>query len=85
MSNAQNRRIIVIDDNEAIHADFRKLLGAAGSDAVTDELVTLESQLFGGGGDARTLYVSLGLPLPVTLPTSFFRDGAPITLRSASR
>jgi diguanylate cyclase (GGDEF)-like protein len=41
-----NRRILVIDDNEAIHADFRKVLG--GSDlAGQDALDLLESELLG--------------------------------------
>jgi diguanylate cyclase (GGDEF)-like protein len=42
-----NRRILVIDDNEAIHEDFRKVLGGtelAGQDA----LDMLESELLGG-------------------------------------
>ncbi|MEN3942980.1 response regulator [Prosthecobacter sp. SYSU 5D2] len=40
-----NRRILVIDDNMAIHADFRKILGApAAADA---ELDAFESRLFG--------------------------------------
>ena len=40
----ENRRILVIDDNEAIHADFRKIFAgqASGSD-----LDAMESELFG--------------------------------------
>jgi signal transduction histidine kinase/HPt (histidine-containing phosphotransfer) domain-containing protein len=40
-----NRRVLVIDDNEAIHRDFRKILSpAAGNDAALSQL---ESALFG--------------------------------------
>ncbi len=41
----ENRRILVIDDNETIHADFRKIF-AGGSAAA--ELNDLEAELFGG-------------------------------------
>ena len=40
-----NRRILVIDDNKAIHADFRKILTPAPSDR--DDLMSTESDLFG--------------------------------------
>jgi CheY-like chemotaxis protein len=40
-----NRRILVIDDNKAIHADFRKILLPAQSDR--DDLLSTESELFG--------------------------------------
>ncbi|MCH8210852.1 MAG: response regulator, partial [Planctomycetes bacterium] len=36
----QNRRILVIDDNDAIHRDFRKILGDRTDTAVLDELRT---------------------------------------------
>ncbi len=49
MASTQNRRIIVIDDNEAIHIDFRRLLVAATNDALIGELDDLETQLFGEG------------------------------------
>ncbi|HEB51991.1 MAG TPA: response regulator [bacterium] len=39
------RRVLVIDDNEAIHEDFRKILVPA--TAVTEELLEFESELFG--------------------------------------
>ncbi|MEX0679299.1 MAG: HD domain-containing phosphohydrolase [Pirellulales bacterium] len=29
MENHENRRVLIIDDNESIHADFRKILGAS--------------------------------------------------------
>lgn len=41
----QNRRILVIDDNSAIHADFRKILGEP--EAVDAELDAFEAKLFG--------------------------------------
>jgi len=40
-----NRRILVIDDNEAIHADFCKVLTPA--TAVSDDLLATEAALFG--------------------------------------
>jgi diguanylate cyclase (GGDEF)-like protein len=43
-----NRRILVIDDNEAIHRDFRKVLGEEDSVAGQDALDLLESELLGG-------------------------------------
>jgi diguanylate cyclase (GGDEF)-like protein/PAS domain S-box-containing protein len=39
-----NRRIIVIDDNEAIHADMRKVLNPAASDR---DLDAMEAEIFG--------------------------------------
>ncbi len=42
-----NRRILIIDDNPAIHEDFRKIFGAPSPAA--GALDTLESALFGGG------------------------------------
>lgn len=41
----QNRRILVIDDNSAIHADFRKILG--GPEEADAELDAFEAKLFG--------------------------------------
>jgi predicted signal transduction protein with EAL and GGDEF domain len=41
----QNRRILVVDDNRAIHEDFRKILGRASS--ARDELDALDAELFG--------------------------------------
>ena len=40
-----NRRILIVDDNRAIHDDFRKILGPAG--AARDELDALDAELFG--------------------------------------
>jgi len=42
-----NRRILVIDDNEAIHRDFRKVLGEEDSVAGQEALDVLESELLG--------------------------------------
>jgi two-component system sensor histidine kinase/response regulator len=40
-----NRRVLVIDDNEAIHADFRKILTPA--PVASDALLAAEAELFG--------------------------------------
>ena len=42
---AGNRRILIVDDNRAIHKDFQKILG--GSGPVSSELEELEANLFG--------------------------------------
>jgi PAS domain S-box-containing protein len=44
--NSKNRRILVIDDNEAIHQDFRKILGPAMMDGKA-KLANLAAELFG--------------------------------------
>jgi diguanylate cyclase len=44
-ANTPNRRVLVVDDNEAIHEDFRKILGGEGPSA---ELASIEDALFGG-------------------------------------
>ena len=41
----QNRRILVVDDNRAIHDDFRKILAAV--TGARDELDALDAELFG--------------------------------------
>jgi two-component system NtrC family sensor kinase len=46
MNNTKNRRILVVDDNPAIHDDFRKILGGISSDARA--LTEVESSLFDG-------------------------------------
>ncbi len=43
----KNRRILVIDDNEAIHHDFRTVLCTSPESADTAALGSLESRLFG--------------------------------------
>ena len=42
----QNRRILVIDDNSAIHEDFKKILNPVSSDKV--KLDAFEAEFFGG-------------------------------------
>lgn len=42
-----NRRILIIDDNAAIHLDFRKVLGAHAEHSAQDALDVLEANLFG--------------------------------------
>ena len=44
---AVNRRVLIIDDNAAIHADFRKVLTANAEHAAQDALSILEAGLFG--------------------------------------
>lgn len=46
MTTRSNRRILVVDDNEAIQTDYRKILGAVGA-RESSELKDLESDLFG--------------------------------------
>jgi diguanylate cyclase (GGDEF)-like protein len=45
----RNGRILIVDDNRAIHEDFRRVLRGDGDDA---DLDALHEQLFGGGGAA---------------------------------
>ena len=40
----QNGRILIVDDNESIHDDFRKILGKTEE---SPELADLEASLFG--------------------------------------
>ena len=44
---AANRRVLVVDDNRAIHGDFRKVLGEQSHDQ--SALAELEAMLFGQG------------------------------------
>jgi diguanylate cyclase (GGDEF)-like protein len=44
-----NRRILIIDDNAAIHSDFRKVLGAQAEHSAQAALDVLEADLFGEG------------------------------------
>jgi len=41
----KNHRILIIDDNPAIHDDFRKILGA--SNELSNKLNSIEGALFG--------------------------------------
>ena len=47
-----NRRILIIDDNASIHADFRKVLGAQAEHSAQAALDVLEADLFGEAVDA---------------------------------
>ncbi|MGZ3461768.1 MAG: hybrid sensor histidine kinase/response regulator, partial [Archangium sp.] len=44
-----NRRILVVDDNQAIHQDFRKILCAPPASTALDDM---EAALFGGAAAA---------------------------------
>jgi predicted signal transduction protein with EAL and GGDEF domain len=69
-----NRRILLVDDNRAIHEDFRKVLGAR---ADTDgELDALHAELFGSGEQARARTFEL---------TSAFQGEEAVALVSAAR
>ena len=46
-----NRNILVIDDNDAIHRDFDKILGMLNADDLADELGALDAELFGDLND----------------------------------
>jgi diguanylate cyclase (GGDEF)-like protein len=48
-----NRRVLIIDDNEAIHRDFRKVLCETGAVAGQAALDVLESELLGDTGQAE--------------------------------
>ena len=52
MPNDFRRRVIVIDDNVAIHTDFQKILGATEPKG-DDDLKSLEAELFGEAPAAR--------------------------------
>ena len=47
MDEQKNRRILIVDDNRAIHDDYRKILGGAGEPHAAD-LAAFEAELFGG-------------------------------------
>jgi predicted signal transduction protein with EAL and GGDEF domain len=47
-----NRRVLIVDDNRAIHEDFRKTLGDR--NAAYDELDALEGEIFGAAGSAES-------------------------------
>ena len=58
----KNRRVLVIDDNRAIHDDFRKILSPAS--ATSTALNTVETALFGNSGTAVP-------PAPFELDSAF--------------
>jgi diguanylate cyclase (GGDEF)-like protein len=47
-----NRRILIIDDNVAIHHDFRKVLGAQAEQSADAALAVLEADIFGEAAPA---------------------------------
>lgn len=51
MSEEKNRRILVVDDNRAIHDDFRKILAI---DTKPSDLDALEASIFGSTTSAKT-------------------------------
>src|SRR2546423_13152999 len=48
----ENNRILIIDDNPAIHQDFRKILGPADV-TLSNELDAAEASLFGDKAEAE--------------------------------
>lgn len=52
MSKQVNRRVLLVDDNPAIHADYRKILGAANK-ASTKDLDSLAGAFFGDADAAE--------------------------------
>lgn len=45
MERIRNRKILIVDDNKAIHEDFKKILG--GTNELIDEISNLEKSIFG--------------------------------------
>ena len=64
MTQQKNRRILVIDDNPAIHQDFRKVLGTVAS---TSHLEADEKALFGDGSVAPPAQGAGGYEIDVAL------------------
>jgi CheY-like chemotaxis protein len=61
MNPDKNRRILIVDDNRAIHDDFRKIL--CPSEPTRAALSRTETQLFGSPLEAR--------PIPFTLDSAY--------------
>jgi two-component system sensor histidine kinase/response regulator len=86
MNTSPNRRILIVDDNEAIRTDYRKILGAIGA-RETSGLSDLESDLFGEASAAAESTVepyvidtaSQG-PEALTLVERAIADGAPYAM-----
>ena len=53
MNPDQNHRILIIDDNRSIHADFRKVLTKP--KAASDHMAAAEAELFGEEASAASL------------------------------
>jgi CheY-like chemotaxis protein len=62
-----NRRILIIDDNEDIHRDFRQILAPSGKGAVLSKIDELEAELLGEAPPAAAA------PLPSFELTSAFQ------------
>src|SRR5438105_3431968 len=45
-TNGKNSRVLIVDDNQAIHADFQKIL-SPDKNGVPDDISTVEESLFG--------------------------------------
>jgi len=82
--NDPRRRVLVIDDNEAIHADYRKALDmGAASAAGSPALAGAKAALFGGsgggsggGGEPAVTSASAAAVMPTPTPASFRMDSA---------
>ncbi len=59
MANQENRRILIIDDNESIHADFRKILAA--ESRLTAAVETAAANLFDDSNKQRSSYTGFEL------------------------
>ncbi len=53
MNVPKNRRVLVVDDNRAIHTDFQKILGSSGSG--NSEIQAIEKSLFDGVDDRQAI------------------------------
>ncbi|HYO54031.1 sensor histidine kinase [Archangium sp.] len=80
----ESRRILVVDDNSAIHQDFRKILTRSGEGS--EELDAMESMLFGGDalpGSSTTRFeldFALGGEEGVRRVRDAVREGRPYAL-----
>jgi len=76
-----NRRILVIDDNEAIHRDFRKVLGESDAVAGQEALDLLETELLGSTARNRMPSFEVDSAFQgeegVKLAEAALRDGRP--------
>ena len=61
MTSPDARRILIVNDNRAIHEDFRKILVTAEADDIDDNLQDLEAAIFGKSARARPLPVDFHL------------------------
>lgn len=75
VSHTKNRRILVIDDNESIHADFRKILCRAGA---TEALAEDEAAAPGPETASER-------PVPVSVTESATASAGPDASRTEER